>query len=148
MISYVVLFSDAAEGDLAQLLTYLVPQAGERVALAYVDKLIDYCTEFATFPERGLRRDARPTDRRLSPQSHHRLSRQRRHRNDPPHLSRRQGYRCHIHWRSLIDRNHSNSIGGPRAPFSSEAANRLCHVQYPIDLHSGATDPAGYVGRA
>lgn len=57
MISYVVLFSDAAEGDLAQLLTYLVPQAGERVARAYVDKLIDYCTEFATFPERGLRRD-------------------------------------------------------------------------------------------
>ena len=57
MTSYLVLFSDAAEDDLAQLLTYLVPEAGERVARAYVDRLIDYCAEFKTFPERGLRRD-------------------------------------------------------------------------------------------
>ena len=39
------------------LLTYLVPQAGERIARAYVDRLINYCSDFGTFPERGTRHD-------------------------------------------------------------------------------------------
>jgi plasmid stabilization system protein ParE len=52
-----VVFSKAAEQDLLDLLTYLVPQAGERIARAYVDRLIDYCSDFNTFPERGTRHD-------------------------------------------------------------------------------------------
>lgn len=52
-----VVFSKAAEKDLLDLLTYLVPQAGERIARAYVDRLIDYCVDFDTFPERGARHD-------------------------------------------------------------------------------------------
>lgn len=53
-MAHAVIFSDAAEADLAGLLDYLVPRAGERVARAYVDRLIDYCAEFETFPERGM----------------------------------------------------------------------------------------------
>ncbi|MCA0000002.1 MULTISPECIES: type II toxin-antitoxin system RelE/ParE family toxin [unclassified Mesorhizobium] len=52
-----VVFSKAAEKDLLDLLTYLVPQAGERIARAYIDRLIDYCAHFDTFPERGTRHD-------------------------------------------------------------------------------------------
>ncbi|WP_027052249.1 type II toxin-antitoxin system RelE/ParE family toxin [Mesorhizobium erdmanii] len=52
-----VAFSKAAEQDLLDLLTYLVPQAGERIARAYVDRLIDYCSAFGNFPERGTRHD-------------------------------------------------------------------------------------------
>ncbi|MER9303089.1 type II toxin-antitoxin system RelE/ParE family toxin [Mesorhizobium sp. M0293] len=52
-----VAFSEAAEKDLLNLLIYLVPQAGERIARAYVDRLIDYCSDFVTFPERGTRHD-------------------------------------------------------------------------------------------
>ncbi|MER9296688.1 type II toxin-antitoxin system RelE/ParE family toxin [Mesorhizobium sp. M0621] len=52
-----VVFSEAAEKDLLDLLIYLVPQAGERIARAYVDRLIDYCSDFDTFPERGTRHD-------------------------------------------------------------------------------------------
>lgn len=52
-----VVFSKAAEQDLLDLLTYLVPQAGERIARAYVDRPIDYCSDFNTFPERGTRHD-------------------------------------------------------------------------------------------
>ena len=56
-MTYRVVFSEAAEKDVTELLDYLVPAAGERVARAYVDRLIDYCAGFETFPERGLRRD-------------------------------------------------------------------------------------------
>jgi plasmid stabilization system protein ParE len=34
-----------------------VPEAGERTARAWADRLIVYCEGFATFPERGTRRD-------------------------------------------------------------------------------------------
>lgn len=56
-MKYVISFSEAAEQDVVDLLDYLVPRAGERVARAYVDRLIDYCADFENFPERGLRRD-------------------------------------------------------------------------------------------
>jgi len=39
------------------LLTYLVDRAGEQVAHDYVDRLIDYCEGFETFPQRGARQD-------------------------------------------------------------------------------------------
>lgn len=56
-MKYRVLFSDAAEADVAALLDYLVPRAGERIARDYVDRIIDYCADFETFPERGLGRN-------------------------------------------------------------------------------------------
>ena len=52
-----VRFSEAAERDIADLLTYLVPNAGEEVARAYVDEIIDYCLGFAQFPNRGAVRN-------------------------------------------------------------------------------------------
>ena len=52
-----VVFSVAAEKDVAELLTYLVHEAGEQVARAYVDRLVDYCAGLETFPQRGARRD-------------------------------------------------------------------------------------------
>ena len=52
-MTYKVGFSDDAENDVAEILAYLVPRAGKRVALRYVDRLIDYCYSFETFPERG-----------------------------------------------------------------------------------------------
>jgi toxin ParE1/3/4 len=54
-MSYTVRFSEAAEEDMAELLEYLVPCAGDRVARGYLDKLIDYCATFE--PERGLSRE-------------------------------------------------------------------------------------------
>ncbi|WP_105401908.1 type II toxin-antitoxin system RelE/ParE family toxin [Neorhizobium sp. T7_12] len=59
-MKYTVLFSDGAEEDVAELLEYLVPAAGEKVAKRYVDRLIDYCYSFETFPERGVFSDKRP----------------------------------------------------------------------------------------
>ena len=56
-MKYTARFSEAAEQDVLELLDYLMPRAGERVARAYVDRLIDYCVAFETFPERGHRRD-------------------------------------------------------------------------------------------
>jgi toxin ParE1/3/4 len=41
----------------AELLAYLVPEAREKIARAWIDRLIFYCEGFATFPERGTRRD-------------------------------------------------------------------------------------------
>jgi toxin ParE1/3/4 len=38
-------------------LSALLPLAGERTARRFVDDLMDHCQSFATFPERGLRRD-------------------------------------------------------------------------------------------
>lgn len=59
-MKYEVLFSDDAEDDVAELLAYLVPRAGEHVARRYVDRLIDYCHSFEDFPERGIRSDLDP----------------------------------------------------------------------------------------
>ena len=56
-MNYVVGFSEDAEQDLLELLDYLVPRGGDRVARRYVDRLIDYCLSFETFPQRGLLRD-------------------------------------------------------------------------------------------
>jgi toxin ParE1/3/4 len=56
-MKYDVRFSDEAEEDVAQLLAYLVPRAGEQVARRYVDRLIDHCYSFEAFPARGIRVD-------------------------------------------------------------------------------------------
>lgn len=56
-MKYAVTFDVAAQADLADLYDYLLPRAGERVADAYVNALLDYCESFAKFPERGTRHD-------------------------------------------------------------------------------------------
>jgi toxin ParE1/3/4 len=56
-MSHRVVLSEEAEQDIAAALGYLVPKAGERVARDYIDQIIAYCASFATFPERGTRRD-------------------------------------------------------------------------------------------
>jgi plasmid stabilization system protein ParE len=50
-----VVFSDEAEEDVAEILAYLLPRAGENTARRYVERLIDYCHTFEIFPERGMR---------------------------------------------------------------------------------------------
>ncbi|MBS3647032.1 type II toxin-antitoxin system RelE/ParE family toxin [Pseudaminobacter sp. 19-2017] len=56
-MTHTVLLSGAAWDDIAELLEFLVPRAGESVARAYVDRLIGFCEGFSLFPERGTRRD-------------------------------------------------------------------------------------------
>jgi len=74
-MKYTVLFSDDAEEDVAELLQYLVPVAGERIARRYVDRLIDYCYSFETFPERGgiFRQEAWPAPGGISAKSDRRV---------------------------------------------------------------------------
>lgn len=52
---HIVVFSDEAEDDVAEILAYLLPRAGENTARRYVERLIDYCHAFEIFPERGMR---------------------------------------------------------------------------------------------
>ncbi|MBW6421103.1 type II toxin-antitoxin system RelE/ParE family toxin [Rhizobium sp. XQZ8] len=59
-MKYRVLLSDDAEDDIAELLTYLLPLAGEKVARRYVDRLIDHCYSFEAFPARGIVSEKRP----------------------------------------------------------------------------------------
>lgn len=56
-MSYVVGFDASARADIKSLYRYILANAGEHVADAYVDKLMDYCAGFETFPERGIRRE-------------------------------------------------------------------------------------------
>ncbi|MDO9414635.1 type II toxin-antitoxin system RelE/ParE family toxin [Pararhizobium sp.] len=56
-MSYRVLFQPRVRKDLKELYSYFSPNAGQRVARAYVDDIIDYCLALKTFPERGTRRD-------------------------------------------------------------------------------------------
>ena len=56
-MNHLVVFSPKTIADIAELLDYLLPLAGERTARHFVDDLMDHCQSAATFPERGLRRD-------------------------------------------------------------------------------------------
>ncbi|MCV9997567.1 type II toxin-antitoxin system RelE/ParE family toxin [Pararhizobium sp. YC-54] len=56
-MSYVVGFDASARADIKDLYRYILANAGEQVADAYVDKLLEYCAGFETFPERGIRRE-------------------------------------------------------------------------------------------
>jgi plasmid stabilization system protein ParE len=58
-MNYTVRFSDAAEDDVIELLTYLLPRAGERVARRYVDQIVDHCHFIERFPERGSRLESK-----------------------------------------------------------------------------------------
>lgn len=50
-MKYQVRFHAAAERDIAELLSQLAPKAGAETALRFVGRIIDYCLDFATFPE-------------------------------------------------------------------------------------------------
>ena len=56
-MAYVVDFDAQARADLADLYDYLLGEAGETVATSYIEKLLDYCAGFETFPERGTARN-------------------------------------------------------------------------------------------
>lgn len=53
MAEFVVVISDRAKADIAEIVRYLVPRAGRHVAHSYVDEIIDYCLGFSLFPNRG-----------------------------------------------------------------------------------------------
>lgn len=53
----VVVFSPKAITDIAELLDYLLPRAGQRTTRRFIDDLVDYCEGFALFPERGTNRE-------------------------------------------------------------------------------------------
>lgn len=54
---YHVRFHVAAKRDITDLLTELAVKAGARIASNFVDRIIEYCLSFETFPERGTRHD-------------------------------------------------------------------------------------------
>ncbi|MDX8502670.1 type II toxin-antitoxin system RelE/ParE family toxin [Mesorhizobium sp. VK4C] len=56
-MKYRVRFHLAAQRDIAELLTQLAPKAGADTALNFVGRIVDYCLNFETFPERGTRHD-------------------------------------------------------------------------------------------
>jgi toxin ParE1/3/4 len=57
MKAHPVVFSRRAQDDLANQLNYLVPIAGERTARRFIDRIVDHCGTFQTFPKRGISRD-------------------------------------------------------------------------------------------
>lgn len=60
-MAYTIELSPAARRDIANLLDYLVPEAGEAVARSYVARLHSFLRGFDTFPKRGtVRSDFRP----------------------------------------------------------------------------------------
>lgn len=52
-----VVFAPEARADLLELYDYIAARGGPERALAYIERIETYCNGFATFPERGLRRD-------------------------------------------------------------------------------------------
>ena len=60
-MAYKIELSPEARSDIVDLLDYLVPEAGEAVARAYVARLHAFLRGFDTFPKRGtVRSDLRP----------------------------------------------------------------------------------------
>jgi toxin ParE1/3/4 len=52
-----VAFSPEAQDDLFRLYDYIAAHSGADRALAYTERIMDYCNGFADLPERGARRD-------------------------------------------------------------------------------------------
>ena len=52
-----VVFTPAAKADLRDLYWFIAEHSGHPRALAFVERIESYCSGFATFPERGSRRD-------------------------------------------------------------------------------------------
>ncbi|WP_426123262.1 type II toxin-antitoxin system RelE/ParE family toxin [Pararhizobium sp. PWRC1-1] len=56
-MSYVVGFDASARADIKDLYRYILVNAGEQVADAYVDRPLTYCAGFERFPKRGIKRE-------------------------------------------------------------------------------------------
>ena len=52
-----VVFAPEAEDDLLQIYDFIADRANPERAYAYVERISAYCLGFATFPERGVKRD-------------------------------------------------------------------------------------------
>lgn len=56
-MTHEVVFAPEAEADLLKLYDDLAERAGPEVAFGYTERVQTHCLSFATFPERGSRRD-------------------------------------------------------------------------------------------
>lgn len=56
-MSHRVEFSPEAQADLLGLYDYIAERAGAVRALAYVERIEQWCRDFSTFPKRGTKRD-------------------------------------------------------------------------------------------
>ena len=56
-MTHEVVFAPEAQDDLLQLYDFIADRAGSSRARTYTDSILSYCLGFATFPERGTRRD-------------------------------------------------------------------------------------------
>jgi toxin ParE1/3/4 len=56
-VTHELVFAPEALADLVSLYDHLAEAASPARALAYVVQVHAYCLDFATFPERGTRRD-------------------------------------------------------------------------------------------
>ena len=56
-MAHEVIFAPEALADLTSIYDRIAGEASPERALAYVERLQRYCLAFATFPERGMRRD-------------------------------------------------------------------------------------------
>jgi len=52
-----VVFAPEAQDDLLRLYDYIAVRSGPARARGYTERIASYCLDFATFPERGTRRD-------------------------------------------------------------------------------------------
>jgi toxin ParE1/3/4 len=52
-----IVFSPEAREDLNSLYDFIGDRAGPQTAVAYTERIMSYCANFAVFPERGMRRD-------------------------------------------------------------------------------------------
>jgi plasmid stabilization system protein ParE len=60
-MSYRVVFSSAAEDQLAALFGYIAVEASPDIAARYTEAIVTYCESLCVFPHRGvLRDDMRP----------------------------------------------------------------------------------------
>jgi len=56
-VPYEVVFSPEARDDLMALYLFIADNAGDAVAMSYVERIEAYCRDFADFPQRGIGRD-------------------------------------------------------------------------------------------
>ncbi len=56
-MTHAVFFSPQARADLEELYLYIAESDGDDRALAYLERIEEYCRGFATFPERGRSRE-------------------------------------------------------------------------------------------
>ena len=54
---YRIVFAPEARDDLKELYLFIAEQANGDRAMAYLERIENYCQRFANFPERGTRRD-------------------------------------------------------------------------------------------